>query len=73
MTSSCSTPPRSEPRACRTDFSRITGCGALVKLNLTRALVDTLADNITAACETLERTGGASEGERERIRTGTGY
>ncbi len=35
---------------------------ALVKLNLSHALVHTLADDIAAACETLEKKGGASRG-----------
>ena len=34
--------------------------------NLSRALVDTLADDIAEACETLEEKGGASESERAR-------
>jgi len=46
---------------------------ALVKLNLSHALVHTLADDIAAACETLEKKGGASESERQRIKTGVGY
>jgi glutamate decarboxylase len=46
---------------------------ALVKLNLTRALVDTLADDIATACETLAKKGGASKHEREHVKTGVGY
>ena len=47
---------------------------ALVKLNLSHALVNTLADDIHAACETLEKKGGgASKDERQRVKTGTGY
>jgi hypothetical protein len=46
---------------------------ALVKLNLNRALVDTLADDVAHAIETLERKGPASEVERQRVKTGTGY
>ena len=46
---------------------------ALVKLNLSRALVTTLADDIAQACETLEHKGGASKHERKRVKTGTGY
>ena len=46
---------------------------ALVKLNLSRALVTTLADDIAAACETLEKKGGASAEERQKIKTGVGY
>ncbi len=46
---------------------------ALVKLNLSRALVNTLADDIAAACETLERKGGAHESERAKVKTNVGY
>ena len=46
---------------------------ALVKLNLSHALVHTLADDIAEACETLEKKGGASEKERKLIKTGVGY
>jgi glutamate decarboxylase len=46
---------------------------ALVKLNLTRPLVSTLADDIAAACETLAKKGGASKAEREQVKTGVGY
>jgi glutamate decarboxylase len=46
---------------------------ALVKLNLSHALVHTLADDIAAACETLEKKGGASERERSQVKTGVGY
>jgi glutamate decarboxylase len=46
---------------------------ALVKLNLSHALVHTLADDIAAACETLEKKGGASERERQQVKTGVGY
>jgi glutamate decarboxylase len=46
---------------------------ALVKLNLSHALVHTLADDIAAACETLEKKGGASEVERQKVKTGVGY
>ncbi len=46
---------------------------ALVKLNLTRPLVSTLADDIAAACETLEKKGGASKAERQQVKTGVGY
>ncbi len=46
---------------------------ALVKLNLTRPLVSTLADDIAAACETLEKKGGASQAERQRVKRGVGY
>ena len=46
---------------------------ALVKLNLSHALVHTLADDIAAACETLAKKGGASEAERKQVKTGVGY
>ena len=46
---------------------------ALVKLNLTRSLVSTLADDIATACETLQKKGGASEAERKKVKTGVGY
>ncbi len=46
---------------------------ALVKLNFSHAMVNTLADDIAAACETLDRKGGAAESEREQVKTGTGY
>jgi Pyridoxal-dependent decarboxylase conserved domain len=46
---------------------------ALVKLNLTHALVATLADDLAAACETLDKKGGLSEHERKRVKTNVGY
>jgi hypothetical protein len=46
---------------------------ALVKLNLSRALADTLADDIGEAIETLEKKGPVAESERKRVKTGTGY
>jgi glutamate decarboxylase len=46
---------------------------ALVKLNLSHALVETLADDIHEACETLEKKGGAAQKERSRVRTNVGY
>ena len=46
---------------------------ALVKLNLTHALVNTLADDIANACETLDKKGGVSESERKRVKTNTGF
>jgi glutamate decarboxylase len=45
---------------------------ALVKLNLTHALVSTLADDIHEACETLEKKGGVTEKERRRVKTNVG-
>jgi glutamate decarboxylase len=46
---------------------------ALVKLNLTRPLVATLADDIANACETLAKKGGAHPEERKQVKTGVGY
>src|SRR4051812_24062089 len=46
---------------------------ALVKLNLSHALVTTLADDIAAACETLEKKGGAHASERAQVKTSTAY
>ena len=46
---------------------------ALVKLNLTHALVSTLVDDVHQACETLEKKGGVSEQERKLVKTGVGY
>ncbi len=46
---------------------------ALVKLNLSRLLVDTLADDIAAAIATLEKKGPVSESERKRVKTAVGY
>jgi len=46
---------------------------ALVKLNFSHTLVSTLADDIAAACETLDRKGGAAEHERAQVKTATGY
>jgi glutamate decarboxylase len=42
---------------------------ALVKLNLNRSLVDTLADDLSTAIETLEKKGPVSESERKRVKT----
>jgi glutamate decarboxylase len=46
---------------------------ALVKLTLNRALVDTLADDVAQALETLEKKGPVAESERKRVKTGVGY
>jgi glutamate decarboxylase len=45
---------------------------ALVKLNLTHALVATLVDDIHEACDTLEKKGGVTEKERRRVKTNAG-
>jgi len=42
---------------------------ALVKLNLSRSLVNTLDDDIAGAIKTLEETGPVSESERKRVKT----
>jgi glutamate decarboxylase len=42
---------------------------ALVKLNLSRTLVDTLADDIEVALDTLEKKGPVSDSERRRVKT----
>jgi hypothetical protein len=42
---------------------------ALVKLNLNRGLVDTLADDLSNAIQTLEKKGPVSEAERKRVKT----
>jgi glutamate decarboxylase len=46
---------------------------ALVKLNLTHSLVETLADDIASAVETLEKKGGAHEAERAKVKTNVGF
>ena len=42
---------------------------ALVKLNLSRTLVDTLDDDIAGAIETLEKEGPVSDSERKLVKT----
>jgi glutamate decarboxylase len=42
---------------------------ALVKLNLNRGLVDTLAEDLSQAIDTLEKKGPVSESERQRVKT----
>jgi glutamate decarboxylase len=51
----------------------VTIMRALVKLTLGHGLVETLADDIVQACETLDRKGGLHEIDRRRVKTGTGY
>ena len=46
---------------------------ALVKETLSRNQVEKLADDISEACDTLEKKGGAHESERLQVKTGTGY
>ena len=42
---------------------------ALVKLTLSRSLVDTLADDFAQAIKTLEEKGPVSDSERKRVKT----
>ena len=51
----------------------VTMLRALVKLNLSHALVHTLADDIGEACEMLQKKGGVSAEERAQVKTGVGY
>ena len=51
----------------------VTIMRALVKQTLGHSLVSTLADDIAAACETLERKGGVTESERAQVKTNVGY
>jgi glutamate decarboxylase len=46
---------------------------ALVKETLSRAQVDRLADDITEACETLDKKGGAHPHERKKIKRSPGF
>lgn len=46
---------------------------ALVKQTLSREQVDRLAADISQACATLEKKGGAHPSERKQVKTGTGY
>ena len=46
---------------------------ALVKETLSREMVDTLADDIAQACQTLDEKGSAHESERRRVKSATGY
>jgi len=51
----------------------VTIMRALVKLTLGHTLASTLADDIAAACETLDHKGGLHPIDRKRVKTGTGY
>jgi glutamate decarboxylase len=52
----------------------VTIMRALVKINLNRSLVETLADDILAACETLDRKGGGAHAvERAQVKTNVGF
>jgi glutamate decarboxylase len=46
---------------------------ALVKLNLSRSLVDTLTDDLASALRTLEVKGPVSESERRRVKTSVSH
>ena len=46
---------------------------ALVKLNLNRGLVNTLADDLSTAIQTLEKRGPVSENERMRVNTNVSH
>jgi glutamate decarboxylase len=46
---------------------------ALVKLNLSRSLVDTFADDLAKAVKTLEAKGPVSESERKRVKTSVSH
>jgi glutamate decarboxylase len=46
---------------------------ALVKLNLNRGLVNTLADDLSHAIQTLEKKGPVSEEERKRVKTSVSH
>ncbi len=46
---------------------------ALVKLTLSHTMVGTLADDIAAACETLEKKGAVEESERQKVKRGISY
>jgi glutamate decarboxylase len=51
----------------------VTVMRALVKLTLSRAHVDRLADDIAQACETLDKKGAAHPKERKAMKKGPGY
>jgi glutamate decarboxylase len=55
------------------DAEDVTVMRALVKVTLGRAHVDRLADDIVAACETLDEKGGAHPKERKSMKKGPGY
>jgi glutamate decarboxylase len=46
---------------------------ALVKLTLSRTLVDKLGDDLAEGIAILEKRGGLDEHARKRAHTGTGY
>jgi len=51
----------------------VTVMRALVKLTLARSRIDHLAEDIVAACETLDKKGGAHAEERASVKRGPGY
>jgi glutamate decarboxylase len=51
----------------------VTIMRALVKLTLGHTLASTLADDITLACQTLDKKGGLHPIDRRRAKTGVGY
>ncbi|WP_425953684.1 glutamate decarboxylase [Xylanimonas sp. McL0601] len=51
----------------------VTIMRALVKLTLGHGMALTLASDLAAACDTLDRKGGLHELDRKRVKTGTGY
>ena len=55
------------------DAQEVKMMRALVKETLSRALIDTLGDDIAQAIDTLEKKGPVHETEREKVKTGTGY
>ncbi len=51
----------------------VTIMRALVKETFSREMVETLAEDIAQAIQTLDKKGGAHESERKRAKTGVGY
>ena len=51
----------------------VTIMRALVKLTLGRSLVNKLGEDITAACQTLDRKGGLHPIDRRRVKTNVGF
>ena len=51
----------------------VTIMRALVKQTLGHSLVNTLADDIADACETLDRKGGLHALDRQRVKTNVGF
>jgi glutamate decarboxylase len=46
---------------------------ALVKQTLGHSLVQTLGNDIVAACETLKKKGSLHPADRKRVKTNTGF